>query len=46
MSSISSIVPRMDQAFTAAYMINENGDPLVESGTSANGTTTIDSFIR
>ena len=36
----------MDLSFTEAYVINKNGDWLVESGTSANSTTTIDSFIH
>ena len=38
-------VPRMDLSLTVAYIINKNGDSLVESRTSANSTTTIDSFI-
>ena len=38
-------VPRTEVSFTVAYIINKDGDSLVESGTSANSTTTIDSFI-
>ena len=45
MAGMSIVVPRMDLSITVAYIINENGNSLVESGTSANSTITEYSVI-